>query len=104
MTASRATADAMFPLVETYVNGQFTQKAFCAEHGISQGKLNYWLAKYRRQTREQAGDFIEITPGGAPDERALLEVVFPHGVRLRFFTPVEPAYLERLLTFERLVA
>lgn len=94
----------MFPLMEEYLNGQQTQKAFCEAHGLSQSKLNYWLAKYRRQMSEQAGDFIEILPGSAPEERAFLEVVFPHGVRLRFFAPVEPAYLERLLTPERRVA
>jgi transposase-like protein len=91
----------MYPLVESYLQGHHTQKAFCAEHGLSTSVLNYWLAKYRRERAPEAthhrGAFMEITPGPAPAEQVLFEVVYPHGVRLRLFQPVEPAYLERLL-------
>lgn len=99
----------MYPLVERYLQGHQTQKAFCREHGLSCSVLNYWLAKYRRQTTPAAGAsersaFVEITPSSAPAQRALVELVYPHGVRLRFFSPVEPAYLVRLLRPESLVA
>jgi len=97
MTQPRKTAQQMFPLVETYLQGHKTQKAFCAEHNISTSRLCYWLAKYRRATTEQPGAFIEITPPRPAAEAALLEVVYPHGVRLRLFAPAEPAYLERLI-------
>lgn len=99
----------MFPLIERYLERDTTQKAFAAEHGLSTSLLNYWLAKYRREQAEsqqeppsapdESGsfDFIEITPGSLPAEQALLEVIYPHGVRLRLFSPVEAAYLERLV-------
>ncbi len=90
----------MYPLVQRYLQGHKTQKVFCAEHGISTSILNYWLAKYRRETPHKTGAFIEIMPAAAPQEQALVEVVYPHGVRLRLFTSVETAYLEPLLVLE----
>ena len=100
MTQPRRTTRAMYPLVERYLRGHKTQKVFCAEHGISTSILCYWLAKYRRETPDKSGAFIEIMPAAPPQEQALVEVVYPHGVRLRLFTPVETAYLEPLLVLE----
>ena len=99
MTQARRTAHEMFPLVEHYLQGHQTQKAFCREHGISTSMLNYWLAKYRKEAAPKPGPFIEILPG-APQEQALLEVVYSHGVRLRLFAPVAPSYLAPLLQLE----
>jgi len=90
----------MFPLVATYLKGHQTQKTFCRAHGISTSVLCYWLAKYRRVGAEQSNTFVEITPPMPAADVALLEVVYPHGVRLRLFAPVEPAYLARLVTLE----
>lgn len=99
MSHAGRTTEQMYPLVEHYLQGQKTQKAFCAEYGLSTSVLNYWLAKYRRQrtATPQRGAFVEITPRSTPREQAWLEVVYPHGVCLRLFAPVEPAYLARLL-------
>ena len=105
MTSSRTSADEMFPLIERYLERDGTQKAFCREHGLSLNKLNYWLAKYRLAHAEEPagpiGAFQEITPAVSSADAALMEIVFPHGVRLRLFAPVEPAYLERLLAPRR---
>lgn len=103
MAQPRRSAQLMFPLVETYLAGDQTQKAFCAEHGLSMPVLNYWLKKYRRHHDEgPTTAFVEVTPESeiatmvAPAD-ALLEIWYPHGVRLRLFAPVPPAFLERLL-------
>ena len=96
MSQPRRTTREMYPLVERYLQGHQTQNAFCAEHGISTSLLNYWLTKYRKEAARKPGTFIEILPG-APQERALMEVVYPHGVRLRLLAPVAPSYLEPLL-------
>jgi transposase-like protein len=102
MSHTARTTELMYPLVERYLQRQQTQKAFCTEHGLSTSVLNYWLAKYRRQTTPAAaserGAFVEIIPAHSAIAQALMEVVYPHGVRLRLFAPVEPAYLARLLT------
>lgn len=105
MPQIRRTAREMFPLIERYLESQMTQKTFSAEHGLSVAVLGYWLAKYRKQTAAAAGPetgaFLELLPRSTPAEQALLEVVYPHGVRLRFFSLLPPAYLEQLLTLER---
>ncbi len=90
----------MYPLMERYLRDYKTQKVFCAEHDISTSVLNYWLAKYRKEALQKPGAFIEIMPSAAPQEQALVEVVYPHGVRLRLFAPVETAYLAPLLVLE----
>lgn len=88
----------MFPVVEAYLASESTQKDFSAEHGMSVAVLNYWLAKYRRKAVE-TGAFLEIHPGAtSAAERPLLEVCYPHGVKLRIFTPLKPAYLDHLLS------
>ncbi len=88
----------MFPVVETYLASEFTQKEFSAEHDMSVAVLNYWLAKYRSKSVE-TGAFLEIHPGAtSAAERPLLEVCYPHGVKLRIFTPLQPAYLDHLLS------
>ncbi len=91
----------MDPLIESYLRGHKTQKAFCAEHGISTSVLTYWLTKYRKEAAQKPGAFIEILPGAVPQEQALVEVIYPHGVRLRLFTPVEPWYLAPLIRLEQ---
>ena len=101
MTQARRTAREMYPLVESYLEGHKTQKVFCAEHGISVAMLNYWLAKYRRETAQKPDAFIEILPEAAP-QQALVEVIYPHGVCLRLFAPVEPSFLVPLIRREEL--
>lgn len=105
MPSSRTCARDMFPLIERYLDRDGAQKAFCRAHGLSLNQLNYWLAKYRRaHAEEPAGPtraFQEITPAVSSADAALMEIVFPHSVRLRLFAPVEPTYLERLLAPRR---
>ena len=99
----------MFPLIERYLKSPTTQQAFCRAHGLPLSVFTYWLTKYRRETsqpgHEPDGVSVEIMPDGdgarsissAREERPFLEMVYARGVRLRLFTPVEPAYLERLV-------
>ena len=91
----------MFPLVEAYLERNQTKKAFCAARGISESVLGYWLTKYRRENAPEVGAFVEITPPVAAAEQALMELVYPHGVRLRLFALPGPTELERLVSFGR---
>jgi transposase-like protein len=98
MTESKKNcAEEMFPLVEMYFSSPASQKEFSAEHGISLSVLNYWIAKYRREQAESAA-FLEIVPATEVADRPLLEISYPTGVRLRVFSPLAPAYLDRLLS------
>ncbi len=97
MTKANRTAREMYPLVESYIEGELTQRDFSAEHGMSLPVFCYWLAKYRRETAEPDA-FLEVQPVAAAAERPLLEVCYPTGVRLRIFSPLKAAYLDHLLT------
>lgn len=93
------TVEEMYPVVESYLERDQTQKAFCAERGLPLSVLTYWVAKYRREQRDETGDaFVEIGGSVGAAARPLLEVVYPRGVRVRLFAPVAPAYLELLLS------
>ena len=59
--------------------------------------LNYWLARYRRET-DVSDSFLQIEPSESHTEGPLLEVCYPTGVRLRIFTPVRGEYLDHLLS------
>lgn len=104
MARSMRTAAEMFPLVEAYLAREQTKKAFCARHAVPESVLTYWVSKYRRDRAAERDAFLEITPISAPEDRALMEVQFPNGVRLRLFSAIAPGYLERLLTFEPSIA
>ena len=97
MDQPKKNAGEMYPLVEKYLEGHLTQKAFSSVHGITEAMLNYWLAKYRKDKANTSDSFIEITQSALPADHAFMEVVYPRGIRLRFFTPVDPSYLNRLV-------
>jgi hypothetical protein len=97
MTRAHRTSEEMFPLIEAYLSGHLTQKDFCLEHELPISVFCYWLRKHRSASSEP-GSFLEITPEATShSERPLLEVCYPHGVRLRIFAPLRPADLDRLL-------
>jgi len=97
MTRPPRTPEEMFPLIDAYLSGRLTQQAFCLEQDLPISVFRYWLRKYR-STSNEPGSFLEITPDSSShSERPLLEVCYPHGVRLRIFTPLRPADLDRLL-------
>ena len=104
MSRSMRTAAEMFPLVEAYRGRELTKKAFCAQHGMPESVLTYWIAKYHREQATEAGSFVEISPSLPMAERALMEMIFPNGIRLRLFSAAMPPNLERLLTLTRPVA
>ncbi len=90
----------MFPLVEQYLQSGQTRKAFCAAHGISVSQLYYWQGKYPRKGADSQGAaFLEISAPAA-GERAVMEVVYPGGVRLRLFVPASATFLRSLLPSE----
>lgn len=107
MSRPRKTPAEMFPLIEAYLQSPLTQKAFCHKHALSLPVLNYWIQRYRQQHPAPKVDssamnsFVEITPmhvaDGSIREQALIEVIYPHGVRLRLFQPTDTATLTQLV-------
>ena len=97
MHKPRRTAEEMFPLVEYYLQGRQSLQAFCVEHAISASQFYYWRRKYRQ--KPQGEGFIEVGLPAA-GERAVMEIVYPGGVRLRLFAPISRAWLTALLRKE----
>ena len=100
MTQPRRKSEEMFPLVEAYLEGHQTMKAFCLEQELPEYVFMYWLRKYRRQVAVQE-PFVEITPSSASEPvQPLVELLYPGGIRLRLFMPVPPSYLAPLVGVE----
>ncbi len=82
----------MFPLVEQYNERTRSAAAFCAEHGVSYGRLNYWRRKYRHGTAAtDSRGFVEIG-SAALREAAQEEIAYPHE-RRALFTSSHTPYL-----------
>ena len=97
MGQPRRTAQEMFPLMELYEERSQTAAAFCAERGISQAQLVYWRRKYRwENAAADARTFVEISRPAASDQ-AQVEIMYPGGMRVRFFAPVSASYLAQLV-------
>ncbi len=78
MVQPKRTAEEMFPLVEQYTERTRSAAAFCAEHGISYGQLNFWRRKYRQETAaEDSRGFVEIG-SAVPREAAQVKIAYPH--------------------------
>jgi hypothetical protein len=93
MATSPRTKDNMYPLIDAYLSSGLTQQAFCASNGVSVPVLGYWLGKYRRD-RSAEPAFIELRTESAADDRPVMEVLYPSGVRLRFYALVPPSYIK----------
>ncbi len=97
MRKPKGTAEEIYPLVEQYLKGSQTAEAFCAEHGISRSQLCYWRHKYGKKAAASEGAASVETGAPALRGQAQAEVVYPSGVRLRFFVPVSFSFLATLV-------
>ena len=83
----------MFQLVEQYEESSQTAAAFCAERGISYGQLFDWRRKYRLEAAAvDSGALVEIGRLVVAGE-AQVEIMYPGGIRVRFFAPVFASYV-----------
>lgn len=95
----RTTAE-MYPVIEAYLESGLTQRVFCREHGLGMPVFAYWLAKYRREQRQgrsHGSAFIELAAPVAGSERAVAELIYPSGIRVRLFESAGVAMIERLV-------
>ncbi len=86
-------AKTMYPLIEHYLEGDQTQKAFCKSHDLSQAVLNYWISKYRRDhiSPKPPPSFVEVKPPTI--SQAFAEINFATGAQVRLLAPVSASYL-----------
>lgn len=69
----------MLQLVEMYEQSGQSQRAFCQDQGLKLSQFTYWIHKVRKE-KQPASGFIQVT---ATDPAALLEVLYPNGVKVR---------------------
>lgn len=93
----------MYSLVESWLESNQSQKAFCDERGIKLHLLSYWARKYQREKKEgfstEASSMIpiRIQSDGAGSYPYALEITYPDGTRLRFGRMIELSLVRSLL-------
>ena len=91
----------MYPLIESYLAGSQSERAFCSEHGLTRSVFAHWRAKYRRDMESSEGAFREIHPPAGYTGTAQAEIEYPNGVRVRFFGSVDAGLLLKLVSERR---
>lgn len=91
-------------LYQEWLSGTMNIKAYCQQKGIKHSTFHYWKKKFHQQdlssTAEDKGFSrfsISSSISLAQNQQPSAVLNFPSGVRLGFFTPVEPSFLKELL-------
>lgn len=89
----------MFSLIEVWKKSGKKQHEFCQEKDIAYSKFQYWMKKYKDQSR--IVDDTDFVPVVVKDELKKLggamELVYPDGKKIIFHEAVEVNYLRALL-------
>lgn len=99
MRRNQALQSEMLGHVKEWQYSGLSQIGYCQEQGISFSKFNYWVRKSRPEVAPGQG-FVPIqldkTPA-AVSASPIMELVMANGSRLRFYSPVDPEFIKRLL-------
>lgn len=93
----------MYPLVESWLESNQSQKAFCDQRGIKLHLLSYWARKYEQEKKEESSTQasalipIQIQSNGAATCPYALEIIYPDGTRLGFGQMIELSLVRSLL-------
>jgi hypothetical protein len=88
----------MFSLIEVWKKSGKTQHEFCQEKDIAYSKFQYWMKKYKDQSRTDGDDgFVSVVVKDQPSLGGSMELLFPDGKKLIFHQGVEVTYLRALL-------
>jgi len=99
-------AQEMLPRIEKYLAGQLSQKAFCAQEGLTYQTFRYWLRQYRTPKRRQKNSSLTPTgfiplqirpPAPSLDSHSRCVIEFPHGVIVRLSGPLDWQRLPQLI-------
>ena len=79
-----------------------SQMAYSNAHGLTFHKFNYWCRKFQKvagHSGPQASGFVAVrVKEQASASAAWLEIEQADGCRIRFYQPVEAAFLKSLLS------
>ena len=71
----------MFSLIAQWRASRKSKKEFYNEHGISESKFYYWLARSNEE-EHSSGKFIPLAKNTVSKSREI-EIIYPNGVRLQ---------------------
>ena len=100
----------MFPVIESWQQGDLSQGKFCKEHKYSISTFQYWLKKYReeypqkkRQNKSSKTDkgFLPIQISNIAEisvcDSDSLDIYYPNGVRVSCTASIKAAVLRTLI-------
>jgi hypothetical protein len=88
----------MFSLIQVWKKSGKKQLEFCREKDIAYSKFQYWMKKYKDQSRIVGdNDFVPVVVKDQPKMGGSMELLFPDGRKLIFYQAVEASYLRALL-------
>ncbi|TDN93343.1 hypothetical protein DET49_10469 [Salegentibacter sp. 24] len=83
---TRSSTSEMFELVTSYYESGQSQTAFARAHGISKGKLCYWIKKFPRKPvlKPEKSNFVSLsaTPSTAPTSSRSMHIRLGNGVEI----------------------
>jgi len=96
-------------IVREFEESKLQQKEFAAQKGLRVGSLQFWLYKFRRESRQESPPVllpVEVVPSAALKARqestaagsSTIEAVLPGGVALRFPVGADITYVHALLS------
>ncbi len=92
----RDLSEKYFPVIENYIASKLSVQAFCAQHDIKAGILNYWKKKYHAQktSLSPAKGFTSLV---VESSRSFASIHYPDGTRIVFENRLEAALLKQFL-------
>ena len=91
-------------LLSQWPSSGLTTVEFCKKHGLATHQFYYWLKRLRQNSKQEekttSNNFIPVkvsnrTPSNNPGP--VLELVFPNGKQLKFYSAVNFAELRTLI-------
>ncbi|MAG87674.1 MAG: helix-turn-helix domain-containing protein [Zunongwangia sp.] len=83
---TRSSTSEMRKLVTSYYESGQSQTAFARAHGISKGKLSYWVNKFPREqvTKPAKSNFVSLSadPSTAPTSSRSMHIRLGNGVEI----------------------
>ena len=99
MEQEKTSPQAMAAHYQHWQASGLSQMAYSKAHGLTFHKFNYWCRKFQQPaTKSDTGGFVSVrVKEPANSSAAWLEIERADGSKIRFYQPVEAAFLKSLL-------
>jgi len=91
----RLKKEEVFPLIKGVLDGELCKSDFNELTNLKAGGYEYWLRKYR-SSKQSNDSFVAVKTDRSPSMEGQLEVIFTHGLRIKFSKIVPASYLREL--------